>query len=409
MGKFGIKTKFLKQKTAAAPVEDDSAVVARINALCSNWKTRLGLWPKQNPRPNKLRVASDCAGYGSDLIALRLLGLQRNTVCVMACDNDRKKQKLHSGVAESCGMDMSQCKYFSDIFARQLSEAPRANLYIAGYPCPSYSRMGKKEGTKDKRGKVTLKGLEYIASSRPEIVVLEQVAALTHRRHRKVWDFVRKVFGMLDYQLSYAVLNTKDFGIPQSRPRLYCLGIAKESVTDLSNCEMPAARASKVDMHFFLDKTDVGTEVLSLPHYEAKLGNKIWEKGFILDIGASKKFQHAMTNCCPCLTYTRLKSNGYYIPKLKRRITTIEAGRFQGVPSKVVASMMAKAEKAKLPACTVRAAIGDAMSLNILTLVLRRGLGAVGMKNMSNKMDYFLNCPSEKCHQLSDNLFDKNA
>lgn len=384
-------------------------MVARINALCSNWKTRLGLWPKQDPRPNKLHVASDCAGYGSDLIALRLLGLHRNTVCVMACESDRKKQKLHSAVAESCGTDMSQCKYFADIFARQLPEAPRANLYVAGYPCPSYSRMGKKEGTKDKRGKVTLKGLEYIASSRPEIVVLEQVAALTHRRHRKVWDFIKKVFGMLDYQLSYGVLNTRHYGIPQSRPRLYVLAIASESVSDQSKCEMPAARPGKVDMHYFLDKTDVGTEILSLPHYEAKLGNKIWEKGFVLDIGASEKFQHALTNCCPCLTYSRLKSNGYYIPKLKRRITTIEAGRFQGVPSKVVAAMMAKAEKAKLPACTVRAAIGDAMSLNILTLVLRRGLGAVGMKNMSNKKDYFVNCPSEKCHQLSDTLFDKNA
>ena len=57
--------------------------------------------------------------------------------------------------------------------------APRLDFYSAGYPCPSFSRMGARRGTNDRRGLVTLQGLHYIATARPRALVLEQVSAIT--------------------------------------------------------------------------------------------------------------------------------------------------------------------------------------------------------------------------------------
>ena len=264
--------------------------------------------------------------------------------------------------------------------------------------------MGKKKGTLDRRGLVTLKGLEFIAATRPRIVVLEQVAALLHKNHQKIWVFMQKIFSMLEYDLMFKVLNTKDLGLAQSRPRLYVLCVAIECTAAGQKEEMLLPRKQNPPLHEFLNKLEVGAEVLPLPGYESKIGPNLWKKGYVLDVGASP---HPMTNVCPCLTYTRLKESGYYIPKLKRRLSCDEAGRLQGVPSKVLSAMKAMAIEKNLPKTAVDAALGDAMSVNVLMLVLRRGLDRAGLTKLSSSKDYWLMCPADKCHQLSDRLFEK--
>ena len=144
---------------AAAP----PPVVRDINALAKTWKERLGLWRK--PKAGQaLTVASDCSGYGSELLALRLLGLQAFAKPVMVCESDKSKVTLHRAMSELCDFDTRECTYYSDIFARCNENAPRADLYTAGYPCPSYSRLGKRQGTGERRGLVTLQGLLYYIS-----------------------------------------------------------------------------------------------------------------------------------------------------------------------------------------------------------------------------------------------------
>eukprot|EP00435_Cladocopium_sp_Y103_P019165 s2839_g4.t1 len=224
-------------------------IVADINAFAQNWKQRLGLW--QKPRPGQpVTVATDCSGYGSELLALRLLGLQASVKSVMACESSKSKQALHRAMSELCGIDTSQCKYYSDIFLRLNDDAPRADLYTAGYPCPSYSRLGKRKGTAERRGMVTLQGLLYVSAQRPRAILLEQVAA------RQVWHFVLKILKLLEYEVKYAICNTRDFGIPQSRPRLYVVAVCKEAL--MKPLKFPEARSTKPRLHTFLDKENWG-------------------------------------------------------------------------------------------------------------------------------------------------------
>ena len=137
----------------------------------------------------------------------------------------------------------------------------------------------------------------------------------------------------LDYEFTFENLNAREFGVPQSRPRLYILAFCKEYL----HCPlvMPTPRDAQPDLHTFLDKTLQGSERLTLPKYEEKLGTDMWTRGYVLDVAASPRYQHVLKNCCPCLTKTRCKQDGYYIPKLKRRLTSFEIARLQGLPRQV--------------------------------------------------------------------------
>lgn len=399
-----VRKNFLKGKPKASPVTDSERddLIQKVNKLTSTWRTRLSNWKCQHQSSQgKITLVSDCCGYGSELIALRLLGLQKRIHLAMATEVDGAKVDLHEAVSRACGINTSST-VMADMFERDLDSAPQADIYVAGYPCPSFSKLGRKKGTKDRRGLVTLKGLEFIAFTRPKMVLLEQVATLLHKSNARLWQFIQKTFRILNYQMIFQVLNTKHFGVPQSRPRVYIIAIVQECAQG-RQLEMPPARKPHPDLHQFLDKNKIGKETLNLPNYEEKIGPSLWTKGYIVDVGSSPKFQHALTNCCPCLTYTRLKEGGYYIPKLRRRVSCEEAARLQGVPAKVLAAM----RTTELPPRSVDAALGDAMSINVLMLTLRRGLDVAGLTDMGPKHDWWLRCPSESCHQLSDNLFDK--
>ena len=377
--------------------------VAEINALLKTWQHRLGRWKK--PLKGRITLASDCCGYGSELLALRLLGLQKTVKPVMACEWSGVKNTLHDVMSQTCGFDAAACQRFENIFDRNDDNAPRADLYCAGYPCPSYSRMGRRRGTADKRGKVTLQGLKYIASRRPRAVLLEQVYALLDKNHQQVWEFIQKVFRELDYEFAFAKADTRAFGIPQSRPRLYIIAVCKESL--VHPLVMPTPRETQPDLHTFLEKNICGSETLHLPVYEAKLGKKLWTHGFVLDVEASPRFMHAMKNCCPCLTKTRCKQGGYYIPKLRRRLTALEMGRFQGLPKQIVEAMLTKSTG--LPNRAFEEATGDAMSINVLQTMLRRCLDASGLATLGPRRDFWLQCPKDKCFQLSELLWEKYA
>ena len=123
-----------------------------------------------------INIASDCCGYGSDLIVYKLLGLQKRVRPGMMSEVDENKVVLHQAVTEICGFKMQEQRA-TDMFLRKSEDMSPSDIYVAGYPCPSFSNLGKGNGVFDRRGLVTLKGLEYIATHRPRVVILEQVKA----------------------------------------------------------------------------------------------------------------------------------------------------------------------------------------------------------------------------------------
>ena len=167
----------------------------KVNELAAKWQERMEPHKCGGP-PKLIRTASDCSGYGSDLIAYKLLGLQGRIFPVQWTEVDANKIVLHEAVAKECGWKASLPRP-CDMMSREPSECLRADVYVAGYPCPSFSNLGKGRGVNDSRGLLTLKGMEYIARTRPKMIVLEQVAAILQKKHEKVWNYVLKILKSL--------------------------------------------------------------------------------------------------------------------------------------------------------------------------------------------------------------------
>ena len=62
------------------------------------------------------------------------------------------KVHLHQAVEEVCGFDAAQLEHVSDMSLRDNSTAPSVELYVAGYPCPSFSRLGNRRAPKTAEG-----------------------------------------------------------------------------------------------------------------------------------------------------------------------------------------------------------------------------------------------------------------
>ena len=151
-----------------------------------------------------------------------------------------------------------------------------------------------------------------------------------------------------------------------------------------------------------------GYQVLTLPKYEQILSQDLWTRGYVLDVAASKRFQNVLHNACPCLTKIRCKQDGYYCPKLRRRLTSMEIGRLQGLPKTIITAMLRESNNLSLPKRSFEEAVRDAMNVNVPQTMLRRLLHSAGLATLTSSQNWWLLCPSDRCYQLSDNLWAKH-
>ncbi|MDA8014592.1 MAG: DNA cytosine methyltransferase [Gammaproteobacteria bacterium] len=102
---------------------------------------------------------------------------------------------------------------------------PRVFGVIGGPPCPDFSRAGKNEGGKGKNGKLTRRFAKVIRELRPSFFVIENVPGLLEtKKHRKFLFSVLQNLGKF-YALDLRVLNALEYGVPQSRRRVFVVGI----------------------------------------------------------------------------------------------------------------------------------------------------------------------------------------
>ncbi|CAL1127989.1 unnamed protein product [Cladocopium goreaui] len=95
---------------------------------------------------------------------------------------------------------------------------------------------------------------------------------------------------------------------------------------------------------------DYSHPVLTLPKYEQILSQDLWTRGYVLDV-----------------------ADGYYCPKLRRRLTSMEIGRLQGLPKTIITAMLRESNNLSLPKRSFEEAVRDAMNVNVPQTMLRRG------------------------------------
>lgn len=109
-----------------------------------------------------------------------------------------------------------------------LDEVPPHDVLLAGFPCQPFSMMGKQKGFQDERGTLFFSIETLLKKHNTKIVVLENVKNLEKHDGGKTFSRMKKILEEhLGYVLFYSVLNSADYGVPQTRRRLFIVGFKK--------------------------------------------------------------------------------------------------------------------------------------------------------------------------------------
>ena len=103
-------------------------------------------------------------------------------------------------------------------------ELPDFDLLVGGFPCQAFSIAGKRKGFDDTRGTLFFDIARILSEKRPRHLVLENVKGLLSHDSGKTFQTILGVLADLGYAVEWQVLNSKDFGVPQNRERVFIVG-----------------------------------------------------------------------------------------------------------------------------------------------------------------------------------------
>jgi DNA (cytosine-5)-methyltransferase 1 len=114
-----------------------------------------------------------------------------------------------------------------------INRLPDFDLLSGGFPCQAFSMMGAKKGFEDKRGNLFYNIIDILIVKKPKYVLLENVRNLkTHNKGETFKEIIRSLEEDAGYIVSSDVFNTSDFGLPQTRRRLFFFAIRKDIIRD---------------------------------------------------------------------------------------------------------------------------------------------------------------------------------
>ena len=115
-------------------------------------------------------------------------------------------------------------KNYGDITKIIAKELPDFDLIVGGFPCQSFSIAGKRLGFKDTRGTLFFDIARIIKEKRPKYLLLENVKGLLSHDDGRTFKTILSTLTEMGYDLQWQVLNSKNFGVPQNRERVFIVG-----------------------------------------------------------------------------------------------------------------------------------------------------------------------------------------
>ena len=252
-----------------------------------------------------MKVGTFFSGVGSPEQALINLGIEHEIE--FACDIDKYARQTY--------LKNFDCKnMYEDITQLNMKDLYPVDLLVFGFPCQAFSMAGKRGGFDDTRGTLFYDALRYLKEHKPRYFIAENVKGLISHDSGKTfrtildclaltenYQFQLAPFENLGYHIHYKVLNTKDFGIPQNRERIFIVGIRDE---EDNNFRFPKP--------FHLEKK-----------LKDVLENEVDEKYYLSDKAVckiekskfSQKFKDENTKYVGCLTagYHKIPADGNYL------------------------------------------------------------------------------------------------
>ena len=115
-----------------------------------------------------------------------------------------------------------------DITKIDEKEIPKHDILLAGFPCQAFSLAGRQKGFEDARGTLFFDVARIVKYHKPKVVFCENVKNLVNHDRGRTFRVIKNILDELGYRVFYKVLNSKDFGVPQNRERIYIVAFRSD-------------------------------------------------------------------------------------------------------------------------------------------------------------------------------------
>ncbi len=185
----------------------------------TSWVNRNFSFPNR-----KIRLATTFSGIGAIEYALKRLNLGYEIQFAGDIDNNCKKTYF-------ANYDIKEEQWHSDI--HEFDAIPykgKVDLLVGGAPCQAFSTVGDQLGFEDTRGTLFREFARVINECKPKVFIFENVQGLFKHDSGKTWKVIYNTFkDYCKYDVHFQLLNARDYGIPQTRERLYCIGFLEKN------------------------------------------------------------------------------------------------------------------------------------------------------------------------------------
>jgi len=241
--------------------------------------------------------------------------------CVWSCDIDKYARQIYKKnfVEEPAG----------DITKVPAESIPDHDLLCAGFPCQSFSIAGKRKGFEDTRGTLFFEICRVLRVKRPSYCLLENVKGLLSHDDGKTFRTILESLDELGYDLQWQVLNSKNFGVPQNRERVFIIGrLRGEPRLKIFPIIAPNEAYSEADISTCLDANygkgplDHGQRTMVAIGYTRRFNGdgKVIRENHLKEIAGQVKQRCG-------------NQENYVYDNMKiRRLTPVECERLQGFP-----------------------------------------------------------------------------
>lgn len=156
------------------------------------------------------------AGIGGFRLGMEQAGHE----CVGHCEIDKWANLSYNAMHRPKESEV----YFNDIRTVDATDMPEADCYCFGFPCQAFSISGNRRGFEDARGTLFFEVMRLAKVRKPSILFAENVAGLLTHEGGATFGTIITTMAELGYSVEWQVLNSKHFGSPQNRPRVFIIG-----------------------------------------------------------------------------------------------------------------------------------------------------------------------------------------
>ena len=298
-----------------------------------------------------IKIGTDCSGIEAPIQALHKICKRRKQLSYHHSFSSEIDPYAIKCINENYNPDI----LYNDMIKRDITTLPDIDIYVSGFPCQPFSIANKFKSPIDPRLNLFQNCVDVIFRCKPSCFILENVITLLTLNDGSYFNDIIQQLKMDNmYDIHWSKMNTKDYGIPQSRKRLYIIGLRKDVYK--KEFKFPEKRTMK-ELTTFIDKDNKTKDPIKQSNYE--LFQNIPNDSIFIDVGFRNCNFPNSGKWAPCIT---AQPNMWCVP-MQRKASVKEYLKLQGFP-------LSFKQPRDISDHQMKIKVGNSMTVDVIELIM---------------------------------------